>query len=85
MPGKIEAIFQIRKSKVTYAAEKKSDGGVARVKDHHCVGGMLSGPKRYIRFWSLGSPMAQKSKAIFRFPEHGVTYAAEKKSDGGAA
>ncbi len=29
MPGKIEAIFQIRKSKVTYAAEKKSDGGAA--------------------------------------------------------
>ena len=31
MPGKREAIFQIREPKLTHAAEKKSDGGVARI------------------------------------------------------
>ena len=31
-----EAIFQIRKPKVTHAAKKRSDTGAEIIKDHHC-------------------------------------------------
>ena len=85
MPGKSEAIYQILELGVTYAAEKRSDISVPGAWGHLCC----SKVKRRRRCKSGRSPLCRRdvvgTQAIYQTLEPGVTYGAEKKSDGGAA